>query len=86
MIFTTYCEATLSDQVVTPQWTDVEWSDYGYSAEEPEWFTPPGRDQYAWELKRWPVFEHEIPHWLRDRLLPGPAYAQRRARTADARR
>jgi len=85
VIFTTYCEATLSDRVAshgTPQWSDVEWSDFGYSPAEPEWFTPPGRDQYAWELKRWPVFEDEIPYWLRDRLLPGPAYAQRRAKVS----
>ncbi|MGH3383492.1 MAG: hypothetical protein ACRDO1_02830 [Nocardioidaceae bacterium] len=80
VIFTTYCEAQLPDQVVsqgTPQWSEVERPDFGYSAEEPEWFTPPSRDQYAWELKRWPIFDEEIPYWLRDRLLPGPAYARR---------
>lgn len=81
VIFTTYCVATLSDQA-TPQWSDVQRPDFGYSAAQPPWFTPPSRDQYVWELKRWPVFDDEIPHWLRDLLLPGPAYAQRRARAA----
>jgi hypothetical protein len=81
VIFTTYCEARLPDQVVgqgTPRWSDVVRPDFGYATEEPEWFTPPSRDQYAWELKRWPVFDGQIPYWLRDRLLPGPAYARRR--------
>lgn len=87
VIFTTYCEGRLPERLAgrdTPQWSDVEWSDYGYSADEPEWFEPPGRDQYAWELKRWPVFEEDdIPYWLRDRLLPGPEYARRRAQVSD---